>query len=329
VLGGQQINKADACRPQSGEAALFRVTQAGARTTALTRACPGAESCQEDPGMKHRFGGEWTEQKLEVLRKYLDFFPRALGGSKFELVYIDTFAGNGKCTIKTGPSGERTIEGSATIALNTKRPFDRYFFIEQRRKFVRGLEALKASHPMGERISITHGDATEHLAHVLSAINWRSTRGVLFLDPYGLQCTWEMVKRVAATQALDVFFLVSISGLTRQAAKIASNIDSDKQAALDRFLGTASWREALYRPPNQRDIFDSAPSHEREAGTEAIVQFVHDQLESVFPYVAPPLILKGPNNAPLYALFFAVSNPGQKALSLAGRVSRDVLSNLH
>lgn len=277
---------------------------------------------------EHRFGGSWTERKLQALRRYLDFFPKALGNSRFELVYIDTFAGSGKCTIKVGAHGERTIEGSATIALNTQRPFDRYFFIEQRRKFVRGLNELKATHPNGDRIEITHGDATQHLAGVLSSLNWRATRGVLFLDPYGLQCTWDMVQQVSGTQALDVFFLVSVSGLTRQAARDAASIDSNKAAALDRFLGTTKWREALYSPPNQSDMFDASPSHRREAGPEAIIQFVHDRMASVFPFVAEPLVLRSHNNAPLYALFFAASNPGAKALSLASRVSKEILSKL-
>ena len=81
-----------------------------------------------------------------------------------------------------------------------------------------------------------------------------------------------MVREIAATKALDVFFLVSISGLTRQAARDASNIDEDKAAALDRFLGTPDWRTALYGPPPQADFFISDPSPRRETGVEPILQ---------------------------------------------------------
>jgi three-Cys-motif partner protein len=275
--------------------------------------------------MKHRFGGLWTEQKLKALGDYLQFFPVALG-KKFDLVYIDTFAGSGKCTIKVGPNGERTIEGSAAIALQHR--FDRFFFIEQRRKHVRALEELKRDHRYGSRITIIHGDARKDLSGVLAAINWRTTRGVLFLDPYGLQCTWDMVKEVAATEALDVFFLVSVSGLTRQAARSVADIDADKEAALDRFLGTAAWRDALYKPPAQSDFFDSEQSHERDTGAEGMIQFVKERMLGVFPHVEEPLLLRGHNNAVLFALFFAVSNRAPKARALAAKVSRDVLSRL-
>ena len=275
----------------------------------------------------HEFGGRWTALKLQVLREYLNFFATALGG-KFKLVYIDTFAGSGKCTIKVGADGQQTIDGSASIALGVSRPFDEYFFIEARRKHVKALEVLKATHTEGDRINITHGDAREHLADVLNRQQWASTRGVLFLDPYGLQCTWSMVRDIAATRALDVLFLVSVSGLSRQAATSASRIDADKSRALDTFLGTNDWRAALYKQPETRDMFDDDSRLSRDTGIEAIMQFVQKRMEEVFPHVEAPLILRGPSNAPLYALFFAVSNPHARAKALAAKVSREILSKL-
>lgn len=275
----------------------------------------------------HEFGGRWTAQKLDILREYLAFFTTALEG-KFKLVYIDTFAGTGKCTIKVGTDGTRTIEGSAAIALGMPRPFDEYFFIEQRQKHVRALEALKASHSVGLRATIAHGDARQHLAGVLSRHDWKSSRGVLFLDPYGLQCSWDMVRAVADTKALDVFFLVSVSGLSRQAATSAARIDAGKAAALDRFLGTPDWRTALYKPPATGDLFDDEPQLSRDRGADAIIQFVQERMETTFPLVKPPVILRTRNGAPLYALFFAVSNPSRQARQLADKVVTTILNKL-
>lgn len=275
----------------------------------------------------HVFGGQWTAEKLEVLREYLDFFSTALKGLPFKLVYIDTFAGTGKCTIRHGKDGKKTIDGSARIALDAKRPFDEYVFIEARKKHVRPLEALRASHPHGDRVTIHCGTAEELLGGVLDARNWRNSRGVLFLDPYGLQCSWRMVQRIAATRALDVLFLVSVSGLTRQAARSVARLDAGKAAALDRFLGTPDWRTALYSPPAQADIFGPQPD-QRAGGPEAILQFVMGRLAGEFSHVAEPLILRNSTGAQLYALFFAVSNPSQKAVQLAARVGGDILNKL-
>lgn len=277
---------------------------------------------------EHNFGGRWTAQKLDILKEYLEFFTIALKDTKFKLIYVDTFAGSGKCTIKSGREGRQTIEGSAAIALNVRRPFDEYFFIERRRKHIDALQTLKNQHALGSRVEVTHGDAREHLSHLLSRQNWKMVRGVLFLDPYGLQCTWAMVQEVARTQALDVFFLVSIAGLTRQAATSAAKVTADKAAALDRFLGTPDWRKALYKPPSTPDLFGDDQAEVRDPGTDAIVQFVRERMATTFPLVEPPVILRTSNGAALYALFFAVSNPSTKARTLADKVAKTILSKL-
>ena len=58
----------------------------------------------ERPAKAHRFGGRWTADKLQVLREYVHFYTTALSGQTFKLVYIDAFAGTGRCHIKTPPS---------------------------------------------------------------------------------------------------------------------------------------------------------------------------------------------------------------------------------
>ena len=42
-----------------------------------------------------RFGGPWTEQKLGILRAYLDAYTTALKNQPFTLIYVDGFAGAG------------------------------------------------------------------------------------------------------------------------------------------------------------------------------------------------------------------------------------------
>ena len=41
------------------------------------------------------FGGPWTEAKLTILERYLDFYTTALKNQSFRLLYIDAFAGSG------------------------------------------------------------------------------------------------------------------------------------------------------------------------------------------------------------------------------------------
>ncbi len=49
--------------------------------------------------LTHRFGGSWTEEKLERVRKYLSaytkIFTRNVAASWYKTVYLDAFAGTG------------------------------------------------------------------------------------------------------------------------------------------------------------------------------------------------------------------------------------------
>ncbi len=275
----------------------------------------------------NRFGGAWTEDKLAVLREYLKFYTVALK-DRFDLIYIDTFAGTGRCQVRVSAKEERVIDGSATIALDTDPPFERLHFIERRKIFARELRHLIEKHPNGARASLVVGDAAGALSGVLDEYKgkWGSTRGVLFLDPYGLQCTWAMLCEIAETKALDVFFLVSLSGLFRQAAVDEKGIDEGKAKRLTTFLGTDEWRRALYKNV-QSDLW-GAPQVTREPGYQDILLFVTDRMKERFPHVGEPLLLRAPKKAPLYALFFAVSNPSSKARELAARVGKTILSKL-
>lgn len=277
-------------------------------------------------GFSHRFGGVWTAGKLHVLRQYLNFYTTALKGQPFELVYIDAFAGTGRCTIRAGLSGEAQIDGSAKIALDCTPPFHRLHFIEKKTKHYEELLKLKAAHPFGQRVHISNLSASHSLPAALLSHDWKKTRGVLFLDPYGLQCSWAMLQQINDTRALDVFFLVSVSGLFRQAAVDQKDIDEGKAKKLTDFLGTEGWRQALYQR-EQQDFFDE-PQVTRATGWSDIVQFTTERLRSLFPYVADPQLLSGPKGPPLFALYFAVTNPSPKAIGLAKRVHRDILSKL-
>lgn len=49
---------------------------------------------------KQKFGGPWTEQKLEMVSKYLNFYLIALKNQSFRKVYIEVFAGTGNILSK-------------------------------------------------------------------------------------------------------------------------------------------------------------------------------------------------------------------------------------
>lgn len=85
------------------------------------------------PDNEHSFGGVWTLIKLEALVKYLVAFNLALSKQNFTRIYIDAFAGTGRCDI-TVDGAKISVDGSAKRALSVNPPFDKYYFIELKAK---------------------------------------------------------------------------------------------------------------------------------------------------------------------------------------------------
>ena len=274
---------------------------------------------------EHNFGGVWTVLKLGVLRQYLQFFTTALRNQGFKLIYIDAFAGSGSCTVAVGDETE-TVDGSASIAVATTPEFDELIFIEKSGKRFNALTKFAQAYP-SRKIALKRGDANELLPEVLAWREWQDTRGVLFLDPYGMSTEWSLLEQIAETEAVDLWYLFPLSAFFRQAAVDFRQIDDAKAMALTKMVGTADWHSALYSTSPQASLFDDEPTVQRHADTEAILNFVTTRLRTVFPHVEPPLILRQDKNrgAPLFALYFAVSNPNPAAIGLAKKVASHIL----
>ncbi len=144
---------------------------------------------------------------------------------------------------------------------------------------------------------------------------------VMFLDPYGMSVDWQTLQAIAKTQAIDVWYLFSLSGLYRQAARSAAAIDDDKRAAITRVLGTDAWERELYAP----SLFaDQAPLR-RTADVGALQDYVRARLKTIFPAVLPPLPLPIDKKPQMLSLFFAISNPDGPAIGLATRIANHIL----
>ncbi|SIR80561.1 three-Cys-motif partner protein [Janthinobacterium sp. TND4EL3] len=275
--------------------------------------------------------------KLDLLARYLAFFNTALQHrpspeQPFTRIYIDAFAGTGECDINMGDGLRSTIAGSAKIALDTAPAFDRLHLIDFNPKHVAELRGLVASPGDIDRVSIYHQDANEALNEIIQKTQWRSTRGVLFLDPYGMTVRWDTLQKVAATKALDVWYLFPLSAVYRQAAIDFNKVDEGKAAALDSVLGTTEWRTAFYSDSQQESFLDDGKSSARRtAGPAEITSFVHARLCEIFKgWVSAPILLPERGGPPMFALFFAVSNPAEPAVKLSKKAADhlfDMLKN--
>lgn len=280
----------------------------------------------------HRFGGAWTDQKLDILEGYLAAYTTALQNAKFTKGYIDAFAGSGYRDAKRGfpdlseQEPQDLLQGSARRALRVQPRFDGYVFIESHAGRRAQLEALKSEFPeQANAIQIRGGDANQQLRDIC-ALSWASRRAVLFLDPYGMQVDWSTIEAVAGTKAIDMWLLFPVGIGVNRLLKRDADIPPAWRDRFTALLGTEDWFDEFYRTETTTDLFGE--DHTRvvkQATTGTIGRYFVDRLKTVFTTVADrPRVLSNSKGSPLYLLCFAAGNP--KGAPIALKIANHLLS---
>jgi len=276
----------------------------------------------------HRFGGPWTQEKLDRLAKYLSayttIFTKNERAQWFTTTYVDAFAGTGFRALRTGdterrlfddPDAEEFQKGSAAIALDVEPPFDRYIFVDQNPEYIRDLGDLRKKY-RSRRIEVHESDANQFLANWCRQTNWKHNRAVVFLDPYGMQVEWSTIESIGATKAIDLWLLFPLGqAVNRMLTK--TEPDPSWARSLTRFFGTDLWKQEFYRSIGQGRLFDDGTGVERTANFVSIGDFFVRRLRTAFAGVAEkPLPLTNSKHIPIYLLCFASANPGKANLAL-------------
>jgi len=291
----------------------------------------------------HRFGGDWTTRKLDVLAKYLTGYTTALKKAPFDKWYIDAFAGTGYRNARPSDGSgalsdlfpdladrepQSLLDGSARRALTTAPPFDRYIFIEQNASRCANLESLRPEFPkLSAAMEVRHGDANREL-QTLCAEDWRARRAVLFLDPYGMQVEWATIEAIARTKAIDLWLLFPLGIGVNRLLKKSGDIPDSWKKRLDLLLGTQDWYDEFYRVESTPTLFGADEERVVKASTETIGRYFNTRLGRIFSGVAAePGVLRNSKNSPLYLLCFAVGNP--RGTDVALRIANHLLKEVH
>ena len=289
-------------------------------------------------GEQLQFGGGWTDQKLRMLKEYLAAYVKVLKNQPFERLYIDAFAGTGyREAAGAGPDvgffarelaedePQELLDGSTRVALQVEPPFDRYVFIEKSAKRFEELAKLKDGFPqLADVMEFYPGDANPVLQDLCGTWNRRAMRGVLFLDPFGMQVDWSTLQAVARTQAIDVWILFPLSAVNRLLRR-DGKIPDAWRTALDRIFGTTDWYDRFYRLARNKPLFGETPMV-KDGSFSAIAEYYHERLRTIFPAVADnPKALRNSRRTPLFQLYFAVGNPDPRAKEVALRIAQYIL----
>jgi len=285
-----------------------------------------------------KFGGDWTTEKLLRVKKYLTAYTVALKNTHFNLIYIDAFAGTGYRNIKSEESQQTLLfpdlasedaeefhAGSARIALETKPRFADYYFIEDDAKKCEELQKLRLDFPsQAKNIHISNDDANTALKHICTQMQkHRNLRAVLFLDPFGMNVSWQTIEAIAATKAIDMWYLFPLGvGVNRLLTKNGV-IPERWQQKLDNIFGCTDWKEKFYSTEVQQDLFSDEETTTKTGDFKQIADFFVGRLNSIFAGVVKnPLPLYNSRNNPLYLLCFACGNKkgAPIALKIAGHI---------
>ena len=292
----------------------------------------------------HRFGGDWTEQKLDCVSKYLHAYTTIMNKQQFHYAYIDAFAGTGYREMENDEDADELMfpdlvssevvgfyDGSARNALEVELPFMKYIFIEKDATRYAELEELRKEFLLKDRFSegmieCLREDANDYLKD-LCRKNWKSHRALVFLDPYGMQVEWQTIESIAKTQAIDLWILFPIGMGVSRTLKNDGEMGSSERLTLDQFFGRDDWFDEFYQLPRQGSLFNEEGEMEKRDDILAeIEQYFLKRLESVFARVAEnPLPLRNSNNSLMYLLCFAAGNP--KAPS-ALEIAEDILKKM-
>ena len=274
------------------------------------------------------YGGQWTKDKLNILKLYLNAYTTALKNTPFKLTYIDAFAGPGWWSAKSEYDEEYDDfqvlhKGSPRIAIDIEgRAFDRLIFIEKELSHSKKLEhELRQEFP-NRNIEVINGDANMVLPGLCRDLTGME-RAIVFLDPYATEVAWSTVSSIAKTKKIDCWILFPLMAISRIMPR-NKRPDLVFQNRLDSIFGGRDKWDLIYDPSSQQPLFSDKLEEERPIN-EVITEHYRNNLNSIFEKVAPTKRqLKNSTGTSIFELIFAASNPtgADIAVNIADNILR-------
>jgi three-Cys-motif partner protein len=244
-----------------------------------------------DDGLPVRCTGDWSQEKLLYLRRYIFMFARA---TKYKWTgnrwYVDLFAGPGKG--RDRETGE-FYDGSPLLAAGVDDPFDGYVFVDSSPVVTAAL-TQRVSLPSGVQPHIVPLDCNRAVDRLLGLIPPRALC-LTFVDPTGLHIRFETLSDFVEKRRSDL--IVNFPYYTA----IRRNIDrwlAKDECPLDEFMPDRSWRTSVKRA-----------RREGRPAVLALLEGYQSGLEALgYQYFIPQVRILTSRNLPLYVLLYATKH---------------------
>jgi len=281
--------------------------------------------------------GPWAKEKLDSLDRYLNYYTTRLKNQTWcrGTFFIDAFAGPGVSPVRDSQSEVRVggdtpdlfgprsedprqaetefVRRSPRVALGLKNRFSDYIFIERDPDRLAALRELQHEPDFaGLRIEVLDGDANVELVQFLSRpVDWRTHRGVVFLDPFGMQVPWTTIEAIAKTRGLEVLINFPFGMAINRLLTVSGDIPRSWEHRLDTAFGSPEWRDLVYETAN--DLAGTRKVKRADAA-ERVLGWFSERLRTAFGHASRAQLIKNTKGNPLYYLIWA----GPHAAGLEG-----------
>ena len=217
------------------------------------------------------------------------------------------------------PNEREYIAGSPKVALEIAHQFTDYVFVEKDEDRIEELSALKETHETTTRVHIRNEDCNEYLRQFLNRSSrlWRRMRGVVFLDPFGMQVPWDTIAALGRTKRIEVFINFPVSMAIQRRLPRTGKFTKGHREELNRYFGTTEWFDVVY---DSHEGLLGQQVTKRQNASHDLVRWYRNRLRDVFGYVSAAREMRSQTGRPLYYLIFA--GPNETGARIANNVLR-------
>lgn len=277
----------------------------------------------------NKFGGDWTENKIEILVEYAKAYLTIMNSFAkrydWKLLYFDGFAGSGFIT-KGNEENQKMIIGAASRILEIikPRPFDVYYFVEKESDNIKELKKNTLDVFPKKRIHIVETDCNEKIESMstfLASNKGRKYKTLAYIDPCGMQLNWSSLQTLEKL-SVDVWILIPTGMGVNRLLKKDGKISDAWLSKLEVFLGMEQEDILSYFYKKQiiPTLFGDEIKIQKEEAIERSAVLYRERLEKLFKFVSKPYILKNSSNSVMFH-FLMVSNN-----SSAVKVANEIVS---
>ena len=278
-----------------------------------------------------------TEKKLKAIENYLQRYLMVFKYQQnIETIYIDAFAGSGSMPIPSEhgfftehAEKEDFVIGSAVRAMQLGQRFTRYVFIEENRAKLNELRnVLEQENTTGAKLEFIHGNANVEVLKLCPHLSKANVRAAVFLDPFGNQVGWSVLKALADTKHVDLWYLFpAFVGVYRQIGNQNAKMTPEQVASLNHLFGPHDWHSAFIKRENKPDLFGDNEMQIKIADVEDITRYKIKCLKTIFAGgVSDNWLPLGRKGAHWYSLIFAMANPTPAATKIGHAMANHIMT---